>query len=166
MSDTEDEIEKKVGEPEQKEMNEPKMKAAKEAKVDKRKKPKTEKQMEAWNKAIEARTANRLKRAEERDNLYKEKLAKQEVKIAKKEKKIENKIRKEIADKLLETDTEDELEEIPLPKIVKKKKTKVVYVDSDDEEIDNKAPIVIINKFDKKEKEVVKEPVKPKIRFL
>jgi hypothetical protein len=149
MSDSE-EIEKKVVEP-------------------KVKKPKTEKQVEAWNKALEARSANRKKRAEEKEKLYQEKLAKQQEKLAKKEKIIEKKVRKEITDKLLETDTEDDVEEEPLPKIVKKRKPKVVYVDSDDEEVDNKAPIVIINKFDKKEeKKVAKviDPLKPQIRFL
>lgn len=151
--------------------------------IEKVKKPKTEKQIEAWNKALATRTANRQKRSEEKDTMYKEKLAKQEEKLVKREKKIELKVKKEITEKLLKSDDEEEynplgkrdeklcstLESgIEIPKVVKKKKTKVVYVDSDDEEIDNKAPIVIINKFEKKEKEVVKlpEPVKPKIRFL
>lgn len=141
----------------------------------KAKKPKTEAQQAAWEKALATRGANRLKRAEEKETLFKEKLAKQETKIAKRDKKIENKVKKQITEKLLQSDDEDEEEEViekPMPKVVKKSrsyKSKVVYVDSDDEEIESKAPIVIINKFDKKEKEPVKAPelpAKPKIRFL
>ena len=137
----------------------------------KKKRVKTPAQVAAWEKALATRTINREKRATERETIYKEKLAKQEDKIAKRDKKIEIKVKKQISEKLLQSDAESDTEDDQAPIIIKKKRksTKIIYVDSDDEEIEKtKNPIVIINKFDKPvEKPIIKnEIVKSSIRFL
>lgn len=128
----------------------------KPVKLEKPKRQKTPAQIEAWNKALAIRAENRLKRKDlnekakiETDKIMAEQLKIKEEKLAivkaKKDKKINKMKEMELLVAPIES-VESSDEEVIIKKKVSKK-PKVIYVDSDDEEVENPKGIVIINKM-------------------
>jgi hypothetical protein len=125
--------------------------------LEKPKRQKTPAQVEAWNKALAIRAENRLKRKDlnekakiETDKIMAEQLKIKEEKLAivkaKKEKKINKMKEKELLVAPIPVDESSD-EEVIIKKRVSKK-PKVIYVDSDDEEVEKPTKgIVIINKM-------------------
>jgi hypothetical protein len=138
------------------------------------KKPRSEAQLAAFEKAKETKRLNALARKglaekaeEEIQNLIKQKQVKKELK-QQRLKKL-----KEIAEHV-SSDEEEEEEEEPIvikKKVKKQTKPKIIYVDSDDEEVEKPVDknIIIINKMNPQlthHKPKLVKPEKPNFVFL